>query len=59
MEIPPYLCDRTWISDVICHDIFYAQELILEVVVLIVGIGGIVDHHCVNFLLIKGKIYLC
>jgi hypothetical protein len=41
------------------RDIFYNQELILEVVVLIVGIGGIVDHHCINFLLIKGKIYLC
>jgi hypothetical protein len=58
MIIPPYLCARTWAFNVICHDTLNIQKLILEVVVLVVGIGGIVDHHCINFLLIKGKIYL-
>jgi len=59
MIISPYFCARTWISNVICHDIFYIQELILELVVLFVGIGGMGDHHCINFILIKSKIYFC
>ena len=33
-------------------------ELRWEVIVRFVDIGGIVEHHCLNFLFLKSEIYL-
>ena len=52
---PQFLClsqARTWISNVICHGLFMFSELRQEVFVRFVDIGGIGDHHCLNFLII-------
>jgi hypothetical protein len=48
---------RTWISKVICRGLFCVQWLQLrwEVIVGFVDIGGIDDHHCLNFLFINNN----
>ena len=45
---------RTWISKVICHfpPFFLCSVSSWDVIVCFVGIGEIVDHHCLNFLFI-------
>jgi hypothetical protein len=45
---------RIWISKVICSGLICVQwvQLGWEVIVCFVDIGGIVDHHCLNFLFI-------
>ena len=45
---------RTWIFNVICHGNFCVQwvQIKWEMIVRFVDIGGIDDHHCLNFLLI-------
>ena len=45
---------RTCISYIICHGLFCVQwvQLRWEVIVNFVDIGGINDHHCLNFLFI-------
>ena len=44
---------RTWISNIMLLSlIFVFNELRWEVIVCFVDIGGIVDHHCLNFLFI-------
>jgi hypothetical protein len=49
---------RTWISNVICHGLLCVQwvQLRWEVIVCLVDIGGIDDHHCLNFLFINLKL---
>jgi len=42
----------TWIFNVILRDPFVFSELKWGVIVRFVDIGGIVDHHCLNFLFI-------
>ena len=53
---PPHFCvpsqTRTWISNVICGSLFMFSEWMWEAIVRFVGIGGIVAHHCFNFLFI-------
>ena len=39
---------KIWISNVICSAFFFGVEVIYR----FVDIGGIVDHHCLNFLFI-------
>ena len=49
---------RTWISNIICCDPFCIQ-LRWEAIVRLVHIGGIDDHHCLNFLFnIRGTIHI-
>ena len=49
-----FLClsqTRIWISNVICYSLFLClvfSELRWEVIVPVVDIGGIVDHHCLE-----------
>ena len=43
---------RTWISNVMCPELFVVSELRWEVIVHFVDIGGIVDHYCLIFLFI-------
>ena len=45
---------RTWILNVICRGLFCVQwgQVRWEVFVWFVDIGGIDDHHCLNFLFI-------
>ena len=42
----------TWISNIICHGLFVFSELRWEAHVRFVDIGGIIDHHLLNFLFI-------
>ena len=45
---------RTWISNVICHCLFFLfNDLRWEVIVCFFDIGGIVDNHHLNFLFIN------
>ena len=48
---------RTWISNVICRGLFCVQwvQLRWEVIVGFLDIGGIDDHHCLNFLFINNN----
>jgi len=41
---------RICISNTICRDIFCIQ--LIQVFVHLIDFGGIVDHHCLNFLII-------
>ena len=58
-----YLCpsqNRVWISNVICRaHLFVFIELRWNVIDCFVGMGGFVDHHCLNipFIILK-KAYL-
>jgi hypothetical protein len=47
---------RTWISIIIRHGLFMFNDLRWELIVYFVNIGGIVDHHCLNFLIIKDNL---
>ena len=53
---PHFVClsqARTWISNVICGGLFVLSKWRREMIVRFVDIGGIVDHHCLNFLFIR------
>ena len=46
---------RTSFFNIVCHGFFFfvISELRWEAIVRFVDIGGIYDHHCLNFLFIK------
>jgi hypothetical protein len=55
---PPYLClfqSKTWISNIICCDLFVFREFSWEMIVLFIDICGIGHHHCLNFLFLKTR----
>jgi hypothetical protein len=44
-------CSRVLISNTLCRGSFYVfSELKQDVIVRFVDIGGIIHHHCLNFL---------
>ena len=49
----------TWVSSIIYRGNFFVMisKLLWEVIVRFVDIDGIVDHHCLNFLLIKNDVF--
>jgi hypothetical protein len=58
-SILPHFCARPkpWslYSNAIYYDLFCVQWFNWEVIARFVDIGGIVDHHCLNFLFIRTK----
>ena len=55
--------ERVWIFNVTCHGLFHVQWFEVRgdcTFVCFVDIGGIVDHHCLNFLFImQGLLWTC
>jgi hypothetical protein len=51
IQFVPVPSQNPWISNVICHGLFsMLREWKWEVIICFIEIGGIVDHHCLNFL---------